>query len=183
LPGQVSLGAKSVADRPGDENGNKDASGAAVAGMAVGGAGGMAAGGPGGVAAGGAGGVAAGRAAVLVLPRSAMTLTDQVTKAEIIWALKAVDSNYSYSSCDDFVPIMQRLDPSSVVFQKMSLGRNKTSYIISHGLYPYFMKNIIKSIQDAPAFTLGTDAGTFKLHGLAKLVDIVIRWVNCEGIS
>lgn len=163
MPGQVSLGAKSVADRPGDENGNKDASGAAVAGMAVGGA------------------------AVLVLPspspRSAMTLTDQVTKAEIIWALKAVDSNYSYSSCDDFVPIMQRLDPSSVVFQKMSLGRNKTSYIISHGLYPYFMKNIIKSIQDAPAFTLGTDAGTFKLHGLAKLVDIVIRWVNCEGIS
>ena len=57
----------------------------------------------------------------------------------------------------------------------MTLGATKTSYIISHGLFLYFMKKIIRSIQTSNGYTLGTDAGTFKLHGLSKLVDIVLR--------
>ena len=99
----------------------------------------------------------------------------QVTKAEILWALKTVDSNFSYASADNLATLLQAMDPRSEVFKKMTLGANKTSYIISHGLLPYFMKKIIQSIQTSNGYTLGTDAGTFKLHGLSKLVDIVLR--------
>ena len=99
----------------------------------------------------------------------------QVTKAEILWALKTVDSNLSYMSADNLASLLQAMDPRSEVFKKMTLGATKTSYILSHGLLPYFMKKIIQSIQTSNGYTLGTDAGTFKLHGLSKLVDIVLR--------
>ena len=64
----------------------------------------------------------------------------------------------------------------------MSLTDRKSSYIVSLGLYPYYMKKIIQTIQVSPGFTLRTDAGTFKLHGLSKLVDIVIRLVLSSSI-
>ena len=103
-----------------------------------------------------------------------------MTKAETIWALKVVDSNFSFNSTHDLVDILAAMDPKSDVFKKMTMGETKTSYLISHGLYPYFLKKIVKAIQDSPAFSLGTDAGTFKLHGLSKLVDIVIRLAPCS---
>ena len=101
-----------------------------------------------------------------------------MTKAETIWALKVVDSNFSFMSTHDLVDILAAMDPKSDVFKKMSMGETKTSYLISHGLYPYFLKKIVKAIQDSPAYSLGTDAGTFKLHGLTKCVDIVIRFAH-----
>ena len=101
-----------------------------------------------------------------------------MTKAETIWALKVVDSNFSFMSTHDLVDILAAMDPKSDVFKKMSMGETKTSYVISHGLYPYFLKKIVKAIQDSPAYSLGTDAGTFKLHGLTKCVDIVIRFAH-----
>ena len=101
--------------------------------------------------------------------------TDQVVKAEILWALKVVDSGFSFSSCDNIVPILRLMDPDSKVFAHMSMKRVKMSYYLTHGLLPYYQRKLIKRIQDSPAYTLGTDAGTFKLHGLAKVVDIMIR--------
>ena len=116
------------------------------------------------------------------LTRPVMTISDQTTKAETILALKVVDSNYSYQSCDNIVSILQAMDPDSKVFKKMSMGESRVSYTISHGLLPYFKKKIVRAIQESPAYSLGTDAGTFKLHGLSKLVDIQIRfWDEGRG--
>ena len=56
--------------------------------------------------------------------------------------------------------------------------RHKVSYILTHGLYPYYKEKLVRRIQGAVGFTLGTDSATFKLNGLSKLVDIVIRWEN-----
>ena len=97
-------------------------------------------------------------------------------KAEIIWVLKSVSSDFSYSSSEDIVEILRLMDPSSDVFRLMQLKRNKVSYFLTHGLFPHYLQKLIKRIQAAPAFTLGTDSGTFKLHGIAKFVDIMIRF-------
>jgi hypothetical protein len=77
---------------------------------------------------------------------------------------------------DNLIEIFQDMDPKSEVFKKMSMKQNKLSHIVSHGLYPHYLKKMIARIAAAPGFTLGTDAGTFKLHGLSKLVDLVIRY-------
>ena len=110
------------------------------------------------------------------MKRCPMNVGDQVTKAETIWALKVVASNFSFKSTEDLLPILRAMDPSSSIFKKMSLSSDKTSYIIAYGLYPYFQKMVVRGIQKAPGYTLGTDAGTFKLHGLSKLVDCVFRY-------
>ena len=70
-------------------------------------------------------------------------------------------------SCDDMVEILQKMDPNSEVAQKMTLKQTKVSWIISHGLFPHYQKKTIEKIKAAPGYTLGTDAGTFKLHGLS----------------
>ena len=62
------------------------------------------------------------------LPRMAMSLDDRVTAAETLFVLKALESNYSYSSMEDWKEILSKADPKSDVFSKIKLGRNKVSY-------------------------------------------------------
>ena len=49
--------------------------------------------------------------APLSLKKTAMSVNDQVTKSEIIWTLKIVDSNFSYNSSEDLVTILKCMDP------------------------------------------------------------------------
>ena len=93
-----------------------------------------------------------------------------MAKAEIIWALKIVDSNFSFQSSDDLLPVLR------VMFKQMSLGSDKVSYVIAYGLQPYFKRMVIRGIQAAPGYTLGTDAGTFRLHGSSKIIDCMFRF-------
>ena len=99
-----------------------------------------------------------------------------MAKAEIIWALKIVDSNFSFQSADDLLPVLRAMDPSSSVFKQMSLGSDKVSYVIAYGLQPYFKRMVIRGIQAAPGYTLGTDTGTFRLHGSSKIIDCMFRF-------
>lgn len=101
--------------------------------------------------------------------------SDKVTTAEILWVFKTVNSTLPFAVSEDIVDILQKMDPDSSVFRLMQLKRNKTMYVLTHGLYPHYLLKLIKRIQRAPGFTLGTDSATFKLQGLSKFVDIVIR--------
>ena len=104
------------------------------------------------------------------------SVSSQVTIAEILWVLKTVNSNFAFLASQDIVAILRKMDPSSDVFRMMQIKRDKTRYILTHGLYPLYLQKLIIRIKKAPGFTLGTDSSTFKLYGLAKFVDIVIRW-------
>ena len=103
------------------------------------------------------------------------SLSDKVLKAEVLWVLKTVESNFSFNASEDIVEVLKLMDPDSIVLKTMKIKRMKTSYILTHGLYPYYLEKLVKRIQDAVGFCLGTDSATFKLHGLTKMVDIVIR--------
>lgn len=104
--------------------------------------------------------------------------SSQVTTAEILWVLKSVNSNFPFLASQDIVAILRKMDPSSDVFRMMQIKKDKTRYILTHGLYPIYLQKLINRIKRAPVFTLGTDSSTFKLHGLEKFVDIVIRWAT-----
>ena len=119
--------------------------------------------------------VGAAQKAFATLQKTPMTFNDQCTKAEITWTLKTVELGYSFSSSDDIVDILKKMDPKSDVFKKMSIKRHKVSRILTHGLHPHYMKQLVDRVKAAPAFLLGTDGGTFKLQGLSKLVDLVLR--------
>ena len=86
------------------------------------------------------------------------SLGDRVMKAEITWSLKVVMSGYSYKSCNDIVDILKLMDSDSDVFKKMSLKEDKVSYIISHGLFPHFLKKTdVDAVRQSPGDSLCTD--------------------------
>ena len=103
------------------------------------------------------------------------SLEDKKHSAEILWVLKMVDSGYSYNSTEDLVPVLKRMAPDSLILKSLQLKRNKAMYVLCYGLYPHYLAELVRRIQKAPGFTLGTDSGTFKLHGLAKVVELCIR--------
>ena len=88
-----------------------------------------------------------------------------------------VESGFSFNSAENVVPLLCLMDPESTIFPKMTLSRKKCAYYTTHGLYPFYLEALIKRILEAPAFTLGVDGGSFKVRGLKKMIDIVIRWV------
>ena len=126
------------------------------------------------------GGVGGGREGEQILRRLPVvkSLGDKVLKAEVVWVLKTVESNFSFNASEDIVEVLQQMDPESIVLKTMRIKRHKVSYILTHGLYPYYKEKLVRRIQGAVGFTLGTDSATFKLNGLSKFVDIVIRWGN-----
>ena len=98
------------------------------------------------------------------------------TKAEILWALKVCDSNFSFSSCDDLNELFQAMFPDSVVAKSVNMGSSKISYLISQGIGPFFIRQVIKDLNDAPntMYTLNFDETT-TIQGNKQLV-ILIRY-------
>ena len=66
------------------------------------------------------------------------------TKAEIIWSLKSVLSGFSNRSIDDMNETFATMSPECETARSFQMGRTKATYVVNHGLAPYF-KSILKS--------------------------------------
>jgi hypothetical protein len=97
---------------------------------------------------------------------------DQIAKAEILFLLRLVKHDHSFSSCDD-LSIVLRAAFNDPVANGMSLAGTKASYSISHGLAPYFHDVLIADVKNA-WFTLLVDETTTKQN--VKQFDIHIRY-------
>ena len=109
-------------------------------------------------------------------PRMELSISDRVTAAETLLVLKAVESNYSYNSMNDWKDILSKADPKSDIFPKIQLSDRKVSYVVSKGFYPYFHEQLVTDVRGAPAFTISVDSSSFKLDGLTTHCERVIRF-------
>ncbi|KAJ8879024.1 hypothetical protein PR048_019630 [Dryococelus australis] len=75
-------------------------------------------------------------------------IKEDVTRAEIVWALKVVDSRYSKSSCYDISDLFSFMFPDSNIAKQFSLGETKCSYVINHGIAPSLSEILEGAIQD-----------------------------------
>ncbi|KAG8175487.1 hypothetical protein JTE90_004179 [Oedothorax gibbosus] len=98
-----------------------------------------------------------------------------VAKAEAIWAMKVAASNYSFASCKDIVPIFQAMFEGHSVAKQMQLSEKKVTYVLSHGLGPYFQDEIISELKKSSNwFTLGFDETT--TYQIKKQLDLYVRF-------
>ena len=65
------------------------------------------------------------------------SVEEQVIRAELCWVLKLVESDFSFKSADNMVKLLCLMDKDSKIFPKMTLGRKKCSYFVTHALYPF----------------------------------------------
>lgn len=97
----------------------------------------------------------------LRLKNTQITLSNDelVRKAEIIQALKCVDSNQSFSSTNDDGKKFQEMFPDSEIAKQYRQGETKTKYTIQYGIYPYLKDLLLDDIKNV-AFTFKFDEST-----------------------
>jgi hypothetical protein len=84
-------------------------------------------------------------------------------------------SNWSYRSTDDMADILRLMFPDDPVCKDMTLGKDKLSYVISHGLGPYFHDVLLSDIKNSNSFmTLALDETT--TAQTKKQLDMHIRY-------
>ena len=89
--------------------------------------------------------------AVSALPSEAvLSVEELVTKAEILQALKTVQSNYSFYSADGDNERFVLMFPDSEIAKSYRQSSTKIAYVIQHGIVPYLFDSIIANIKDKP---------------------------------
>ena len=71
---------------------------------------------------------------------------DEVTRAELLWAMNVSYKHFSYRSCSDVVSLFQSMFTDSNIASQVTLGKTKVAYYITHGLAPYFHNELKNSI-------------------------------------
>ena len=84
-------------------------------------------------------------------------ISDQVTRSELIWVMRCVESNKSKNSVGADTLLFPLMFPDSEVAQKFQLGRTKLSYMISYGLVPYFRDILDKQLTSCDNFRISFD--------------------------
>jgi hypothetical protein len=83
-----------------------------------------------------------------------LNFSDQVTRAEALWAMNVARHGYSYYSCDETGDLFKQMFPDSKIASNFKMERNKLSYVISHGLGTHFHRNLVQDIQQSERFVL-----------------------------
>ena len=97
-----------------------------------------------------------GRSGKKTLSTSSSNLTvglspkDQVTKAEVLQALKVVEGNMSFASASGDAKRFQEMFPDSAIAKKYSQGETKTKYTIQYGIAPYFKSKLLEDFNNTP---------------------------------
>lgn len=111
-----------------------------------------------------------------------MTHDDEVARAEIIWTMKVAESGYSYSSCDSLNDVFETMFPDSPIAKSFTLGAQKISYEVAHGLGPFFHQEIVDEIKTSKAlYTLSFDEATNDCG--KKQLDLHLRWWGNSGVK
>jgi len=86
---------------------------------------------------------------------------DDTTKAEIIWAAKTANDNYSFRSSDGIGDTFRAMFSNPETLETFSMSRTKLSYVIGHGFGPVFKEELISDVRASQSpFSLQYDETT-----------------------
>jgi hypothetical protein len=102
-------------------------------------------------------------------------------KAETLWCLKVVHSNYSYRSANDTCQLFSMMFPDSPIAQKFTCQETKAMYITCFGIAPYVFGLLVNKLKDVDYYTLIFDESMNK-DLQKKQVDYLVRfWDETQG--
>jgi len=82
---------------------------------------------------------------------------DNVTRAEVIWALSCIENHLSMSAGGRCVEVMKYMYPDSEIASNIHLQRAKLTYVIIYGLGKYFSESFISEVLDSDFFSITFD--------------------------
>ena len=109
-----------------------------------------------------------------------ISLKDEATWAELIWAMKVVSSHYSYASCDNIKHTLDAMFPGKIP-DNFTMSSSKVSYLVSEATGPYFKQVVANDVKTSRSpFTLQYDETTNAQ--INKQLDIKIRyWSSAQS--
>jgi len=104
---------------------------------------------------------------------------DQVSMAEIRWCLHVVQNDLPFAASDNVGDLFKLMFPSDPVAKDFTCGATKTSYIITHGLAPYFRDLLLADVKKSnTGFTVHYDETT--TIQIKKQLDVILRYWSLE---
>lgn len=88
-----------------------------------------------------------------------LSLAEQARRAEVIFALKCVDANFSFKSNDGNSLMFPDMFPDSEIAKLYKMESSKSAYVINHGIEPY-MRSLIKEDVQKSVFVFLFDETT-----------------------
>lgn len=79
-----------------------------------------------------------------------LTAEDSVLKAEVLQALKVVESNYSFASSNGDGDRFRLMFPDSKIAENYKQNETKVRYVIQYGIAPSILQNQINELKDTP---------------------------------
>ncbi|CAL1672566.1 unnamed protein product [Lasius platythorax] len=106
-------------------------------------------------------------------------LTDETSKAEIMWCLNAVMRHNSLKDVESSVSLMKTIFLNSDIVKRMNLCKDKASYTITYGITKHFQKELYLLIQKSNELVISFDKSLNKLCQKEQM-DIVVRFWDDE---
>jgi len=95
--------------------------------------------------------------------------------------LTLAQRGYSFKSCDEIGDVFRYMFPDSKIAQEFNMQSKKISYVLSHGLGPYFHHELIKCLKRNEKFVLCFDEQTNNQN--RKQLDLLIKyWCYDKGL-
>ena len=104
-------------------------------------------------------------------------IKDRVVKAEILWAMRVVYHHMSYRSCSDISQFLATCFSDSDIAQQFKLGKTKVSYVIAHGIAPYFRMKLDQDLKGCKHIVVCFDEALNSIVQRGQM-DLVIRFWN-----
>ena len=104
-----------------------------------------------------------------------MMIKTATLKAEIIWSLEVLMSNYLFKSCANKSDLFAVMFEDSQIAQSFSLGSTKRSYNITFGLAPCVKNLLLESVDEVKYYSLSFDESYNKIMKKGQM-DLLIRF-------
>ena len=115
---------------------------------------------------------------------SRFAISESVSKAEILWALKCVWSHCSQRAAEEESDLFRAMFPDSKIAQEFSLGRTKMGYLILYGIFPYFQTKLQQSLRGVKHIVVCFDESLNKISQRGQM-DVVVRFFDetCQRVT
>lgn len=104
-------------------------------------------------------------------------LRENVTRAEIIWALETISSHSSFRTASSEAALFRLMFPDSEIASKIQLSRTKVSYLITYGIAPYFSNDLFHLLKNCTNLVVEFDETLNKISQKQQM-DISARYWN-----
>lgn len=83
----------------------------------------------------------------------------QILRAEILWALRCVKSNFSFNSNANNGSLFKAMFPDSLIAASYKMSYTKCKYIIRFGIYEWLLEELVRDLKEKP-FSFAFDETT-----------------------